>query len=179
MGALEERAGHATGVEPAIVEARLMPWAAGLSVVSWGFAVLVGLTIFYFGLVMGGIVPWLALPLTVTGILFAAFCGWRFIQAWRVRRADRPVVSIGPQGYHDARLGGTVPWGEIEGLAVDQPGTRTFLRISARDPARFVARGRRLKRRVAREGVLVSCLSELDATPQSLVAAAEAYRAAA
>lgn len=154
-----------------------MPWAASFRVVTWAIAVLVGLTVFYFGLVMGGIVPWLALPLTISGAAFALFSLWRLVLAWRVRRADAPVLMIGPAGFHDARIGRPIPWSEIDALSVEQPGTRTFLRISTRDAARFAAR-RRTRRRAAREGALVSCLSELDATPQSLVATAQAFRAA-
>ncbi len=154
-----------------------MPWAASFPVVSWTIAVFVGLAVFYLGLVMGGIVPWLALPLTIGGGLFAAFAAWRVLRAWRKRRADAPVVVIGPAGFYDSRIGPAIPWREIDALSVDQPGTRTFLRIAARDPARF-ARRRRVKRRAAREGVLISCLSELDRTPAALIAAAEDFRAA-
>lgn len=167
------------GVEvatPAKIEARMMPWAATIRVASWGFAVLSGLVIFYFGLVMGGIVPWLALPLTIGGLLIAAYCAWRWWGALRARKLDAPLVTIGPDGFHDARLGGVVPWCEIDNLSVDQPGTRTFLRIEARDPLRFVPR--RTARRAARDGALIACLSELDVAPGQLVAAAEAYKAA-
>lgn len=175
MGALEDRADGMRPPAPQRIEARLMPWAAGLGVVSWAFALLVGLVVFYFGLVMGSIVPWLALPITVLGILAALFCGWRLWCAMGVRKADAPVLTIGPEGFHDTRIGQLIPWREIESLTPDQPGTRTFLRIAAREPRRFV--GRRV--RLPRDGVLVSSLSELDVAPDALIVAARAHLTAA
>ncbi len=169
---MDERAG--VGNAPADVTARLMPWVATIGVASWVFALAASLVLFYFGLVMGSFVPWLALPLTVSGVLAALYCCWGLWGAVKSRRADQPVVIIGPQGFHDTRLGALIPWTEITGLTREQPGTRTFLRITARDPARF-ARKRFLRRPVA----LVSSLSELDAEPDALIAAAEAHRSAA
>ena len=92
------------GVEvatPAKIEARMMPWAATIRVASWGFAVLSGLVIFYFGLVMGGIVPWLALPLTIGGLLIAAYCAWRW---WGALRARKLVASVAPYASQHVRL---------------------------------------------------------------------------
>lgn len=174
LGALEDYAGDDAPPAPQKIEARLMPWAAGLGVVSWGVALLVSLVIFYFGLVMGSIVPWLALPITVLGILAALFSVWRLWRAMRVRKADAPVLVIGPEGYHDSRIGRLIPWSEIESLTPDQPGTRIFLRIAVRDPRRYLRR----RVRLPRDGVLVSSLSELDVRPDELVAAALACKAA-
>jgi hypothetical protein len=159
---------------PPAIAARMVPWAATISVVSWIAATVVGLVIFYFGLVMGSIVPWLALPLTIGGLIVAAFCLWQTWRAMRARKADAPVLQIGPDGYHDARLGRAIPWSEIVSLTPDQPGTRTYLKIVARDPARFVKR-----KRLARRPALVSSLSELDEDPAVLIASAEAHRRSA
>ena len=166
-------------VTPRAVEARLMPWAATMRAVWWAVGLAVSLTFFYFGLVMGSFVPWLALPITVIGVLAALYCAWRLWRAMQARKLDAPVIVIGPEGFLDRRFGRAVPWQDVAGLEVDQPGTRTFLRVTAADPARFVARGRMLRRRVARQGALVSCLSEMDVSPAALVAAAEAHKAAA
>lgn len=172
-------AAAAPGPQPERLEARLMPWAATMRAVWWAVGLAVSLTVFYFGLVMGSFVPWLALPITVSGVLAALYCVWRLWRALRARKLDAPVIVIGPDGFLDRRFGRVVPWREVSRLEVDQPGTRTFLRVTAADPARYVARGRMLRRRVAREGVLVSCLSEMDVSPAALVAAAEAHKAAA
>lgn len=151
-----------------------MPWASTFHVAFWALAMLVSLTVFYFGLVMGGIVPWLALPLTISGIVAALFCAWRLWLAVRARRVDLPVVIIDGDGFLDTRMGARIPWSEIHSLTRDQPGTRTFLRIAARDPARFAKR-----RRAVRDGVLVSSLSELDMTADRLIDAAMAHKATA
>lgn len=160
------------------IEARLMPWAAAMALVGWAIALVVCLTLFYFGLVMGSFVPWLALPLTIGGAALALWCAWGVWRAWRVRRADRPVVIVGPGGFEDTRIGPLIPWREIERLTPDQPGTRTYLRLHARAPKRFVHRRRGLWRgaaRVAADGALVSSLSELDVRPEAIIAAAEAH----
>lgn len=169
------RAERADGANaPAAVAVRMVPWVATITVVSWIVAAVVGLVIFYFGLVMGSMVPWLALPLTVAGLLIAAFCLWHTWRAMRVRGLDEPVLQISPEGYHDARLGKPIPWSEIVSLTPDQPGTRTFLKIVARDPARYVRR-----KRLARRAALISSLAELDEDPGVIIAAAEAHWKAA
>jgi len=159
---------------PAEMSVRILPWVATIGVVWWTAAFTGGLVIFYFGLVMGSIVPWLALPLTVGGVLAALYGASRVWRAMRVRKADAPVLTIDARGYHDVRLGAAIPWSEIVSLTPEQPGTRIFLKIVARDPARFVKR-----KRLARAEALVSSLSELDEEPATLIAAAEAHRAAA
>ena len=175
----ESRAAQAVSAPPRPMEARLMPWAATMAAVAWGIAFAVSLVVFYFGLVMGSFVPWLALPITVAGVVAGLYAAWRLWWALRARRLDAPVILIGADGFRDVRIGSAVPWCDITALTVEQPGTQTFLRIAARDAGRFVTRGRALRRRVARAGALVSSLSGLDAPPDALVAAAKAYRTAA
>ncbi len=173
------QAGGAGFAPPERVEARLMPWAAGMAVVGWAIALMVGLTIFYFGRVMGSFVPGLAVPLTVSGAALSAWCAWHVWRCWRIRQADRPTVIVSPAGFEDTRIGRLIPWAEIERLTSDQPGTRSYLRLYVREPKRFLHRRTPLWRgaaRVAADGALVSSLSELEATPQAIIAAAEAYR---
>ncbi len=163
---------------PSPVEARMMPWAATMVAVNWAMALAVSLAFFYFGLVMGSYVPWLALPITVTGGAAALYSAWKLWRALRARALDVPVIRVGPNGFQDTRVGTEIPWREIASLAVEQPGTRTFLRVAAKDAGRFVTRGRLLRRRVARAGAFTSCLSEMDVPAERLVSAAEAYKAA-
>lgn len=149
-----------------------MPWVTTIRVASWVFAMLVGLAVLYFGMVMGDFVPWLSLPLTAAGAAFAAFSAWRLWGVLRARKADEPVVVLSQEGYHDARLGRPIPWCEIERMEHDQPGTRTFLRLTVREAQRYAPR------RLARNGVLVSSLSELSVPAEVIVTLAEAHRAA-
>lgn len=149
-----------------------MPWATTLRIASWTFALLVGLTILYFGMVMGGIVPWLALPLTISGGLVALYCLWRLWKAVRARKIDAAVLTIGPEGFRDTRLSDQlIPWCDIASVASEHPGTRVFLRLALREPQRH-------PKRLARAGALVSSLSELSVPAEAIIAAALAHKAA-
>ena len=95
-----------------------------------------------------------------------------------------PVLVIGPDGYHDRRLGVAIPWGQIERLQRLNAGTRIFLQIEVQNPERYLGNAGLLKGPMLRINpgmgfpVLSSNLSGLDHGQEELAAAALAWWAA-
>ncbi|BCW87848.1 hypothetical protein sos41_09790 [Alphaproteobacteria bacterium SO-S41] len=168
---------------PETVTAQYQPWVRGWWLAVWAFAALLSAVFFYFGLVMGSIVPWLALPITVTGFIALVACAVIFGMVWRRLRLDRDVVTVGPAGYHDIRIGHPVPWSDVVRLVRHQPGTQTALFIEAREPKRFLRKTSRLYKGAARLNPalgfpgLASSLGGLNESSDTIIAAAEAWHA--
>lgn len=167
--------------QPAALEARALPYAGTMRIAAWFFATILGFTVFYFGLVMGSFVPWLALPLTLGGIALALWGAWMLRSAWREAKADMPVVTVNAQGYRDTRLGQTIPWREVKTLMRHQPGTQVMLQIEAVRAERFLKPRRRFPfgtkpaRPVPPGLPVTSNLSGLDHRVDDIVAAAERF----
>jgi len=170
----------AAGVAPAGPERIAARYARG-TVTGWtiffGAWVAVGVVMTVVGLVLAMLPVWL-----MGLVLTAPFLGLLIFA--RRRLADpRPVITLGPEGFHDRRLGPAIPWTEITGLRRHQPGNRIFLLIEAERPARFLKDGFMSRRMLAtnpRMGfpVLVSSLSALDLPQERLAEAAAAWMAA-
>jgi len=63
------------------------------------------------------------------------------------RFADRrPVIVIDAAGYHDRRLGVSIPWDAVTRLRRQQSGNRIFLQIGVADPARYLGNAGMLSR---------------------------------
>lgn len=167
------------------VEVRALSYAGTMRIATWFFAVVAGVTLFYFGLVMGTFVPWLALPLTVSGIIAALYSAWVLRKVWRDVKADAPVITVNAQGYRDSRLGEMIPWREVKTLTRDQPGTQILLRIEAVRAERFLKPrykfpfGSKPAKPVPPGVVVVSNLSGLDRSGDDVVSAAERFFLAA
>lgn len=168
---------------PETVAAQYQPWVRSWWLAVWAFAALLGAVFFYFGLVMGSLVPWLALPITITGFLATVASAVIFSTVWRRLRLDRDVVTVGPAGYHDIRIGHPVPWSEITRLVRHQPGTQTTLFIEAKDPQRFLRKASRVYKGAARLNPtlgfpgLASTLGGLSEPSDTIIATAEAWHA--
>jgi len=167
------------------LEAHLLPYAGSMRVATWAFATVVGFALFYFGMVMGSFVPWLALPLTISGIAAALYSAWVLRQVWREVKTNAPVVTVDGRGFHDTRLGEMIPWREVKRLTRHQPGTQVMLQIEAVRAERFLKPrykfplGRQPARPVPQGQPVTANLSGLDVAGDRIVAAAEAFFAAA
>ncbi len=133
---------------------------------------------------MGSFVPWLALPLTIGGILAALYCAWMLRKVWLEVKANAPVVTIDGRGFRDTRLGETIPWREVKRLTRHQPGTQVMLQIEAMRAERFLRPrykfpfGRQPAKPVPAGVPVTANLSGLDVRGDRLVEAAEAFFAA-
>lgn len=176
-----KEAGQQTGPETSLVplEVRALSYAGTMRIAAWVLAVVAGFTLFYFGLVMGSFVPWLALPLTVSGIAAALYSAWVLRQVWREVKAGAPVITVSAQGYRDTRLGETIPWREVKSLTRYQPGTQVMLQIEAVRAERFLKPrykfpfGRQPAKPVPAGVPVVSNLSGLDHRGDDIIAAAQ------
>lgn len=180
-GDLNQAAEPAIDNMPAPLEARALPYAGTMRIATWVFATIVGFALFYFGLVMGSFVPWLALPLTIGGIAAALWCAWMLRAVWLEVKANAPVITVNAQGYRDTRLGETIPWREVKAIRREQPGTQVMLKVEAVRAERFLKPRRRIPfgtkpARPVPPGVAVtSFLSGLDRRGDDIVAAVERF----
>lgn len=161
---------------PQPLQAYYQPWHRSSWLAVWGMGTIVFAVVFYSGLVAA------SLPLTVTGALIALGFFIGFVICYRTVRIDDPVVEVTEAGYHDRRIGRTIPWAEIKGLTRHQPGTQVHLFIEADQPERFVAPRTGVDRFKARRRkdypVLGSNLAGLSRSGDDIVRAAEAFHAA-
>lgn len=124
-------------------------------------------------------------PLRVLGVSHLAVFLPLLVYA-RVRMASPlPVISIGPEGFLDSRLGTPVPWREITWLRRQISGSRIILQIEVDAPERFLKRTglvpflMRWLNPKMRFPVLGSNLSGMDVPQERLAAAAEGWWEAA
>lgn len=101
------------------------------------------------------------------------------------RLADpRPVIVIGPEGFHDRRLGRPIPWAGIRDLRRHKAGSRIFLQIGVDDPKAYLGNAGMLAGPMLRINpamgfaALSSNLAGLTVPQVALAATAEGWMAA-
>jgi hypothetical protein len=97
-----------------------------------------GLLIVVIGLVTGLWALWLA------GLMLVIPFGAMLIFARRRLSIPGPVIAIGPEGFHDRRLGQPIPWAVIRSLTRQKAGHRLLLNIGVDDPAPYLGNAGRL-----------------------------------
>ena len=94
-------------------------------IVFWSAWILAGLALALFVSPIGGLVM-----MVVFGALL--------ILTLRRLADTRPVIVIGPDGFHDRRLGQPIPWAAVRDLRRHQAGSRIFLQIGVDDPKAYL-----------------------------------------
>lgn len=118
------------------------------------------------------------------GLAMVAAFGGMLLLTLRRLADPRPVIRIGPGGYHDRRLGAPIPWAAIRSLRAYRAGRRLVLQIGVDDPAAFLGHAGILRGPMLRINpamgmpALGSMLAGLDVPQERLAAAAEAWWAA-
>ena len=138
------------------------------------------------GLVLLALGLWFdLLALTIIGPVLIVVMGVMFLFTHRRLSDPRPVLQIGPDGYHDRRIGPPIPWAEVRRLVPHQPGNRVFLMLDVDDPARFMATSGAFTSLALRLNpkmgfpVLGSTLAGLDHPQDDILRVAQAYWQAA
>jgi len=134
------------------------------------------------GLLLLGVGLWQEITaLRIAGALLTLIMGAMFWFTHRRLSDPRPVLQIGPQGYHDRRIGPVIPWAKVKRLVLHQPGNRKFLMLDVDDPARFMATSKAFRTLALRINpgmgfaVLGSPLAGLDQPQDKIAQAAKAY----
>ena len=119
------------------------------------------------------------------GIVMAVVFGAMLALTLRRLADPRPVIRIGPEGFHDRRLGAPIPWAAIRTLRPHRAGSRIVLQIGVDDPKAYLGNAGMLAGPMLRINprmgmpALGSMLSGLDQPQERLAEAAEAWLAAA
>lgn len=130
-------------------------------------------------IVAGAAIAILQLPFL--GLFMIIIFGGMLVLTLRRLAIPSPVIRIGPDGFHDRRLGAPIPWAEIKGLNRRRAGSRIFLQIAVAKPETYLGNAGILKGPMLRVNpamgfpALASNLSGLDQPQERLAAAAEAY----
>jgi len=138
------------------------------------------------GLVLLALGLWFGLlPLQVLGVTLTIIMGGMFWFSHHRLNDPRPVLQIGPQGYHDRRLGAPIPWSAIREFRRQRAGSRIVLLIGVDHPATYLGNAGLLKGPMQRINprlgfpALGSMLVGLDHPQDEIACVAEAYWQAA
>jgi hypothetical protein len=134
------------------------------------------------GIAAGLAVALLGLPL-LGWIMVAVFAGMLVLTLRRFA-IPAPVITIGPEGYHDRRLGTVIPWTAVRQIRRQVSGNRIFLQIAVDEPEKYLGNAGILKGPMLRINpalgfaAIGSAISNLDVPQEQLAEAAEGYLAA-